>query len=323
MDFELVLWQALAVLAAMLAAWFVWQGLTGLWVARPSPLAALPDNLAGDLDHEADRLHALERLPLLERLVGPPLMALGRRLFGRASAAEVEARLRRSGWVFLSVGDLYGSKLGLALLGGLAGTAVTLALGAAAHTVAVAALALGALGLIGPDWLVWRTIETRRLNVLREMSWTMDRLATIMVTGQTIQPALARMTSDEYTWLSAGRGGLFMALLRDLAVGLMSGESDRDDFFDTLRAAFPEGLPELDEFLHIVEVHHRRGAAVVEQLRGLGRALRDGQNNRILAAENAAQITLALMTSTVILPGFLFSIVGPLILKMVAFMSGS
>ena len=69
MDFELVLWQALAVLAAMLAAWFVWQGLTGLWVARPSPLAALPDNLAGDLDHEADRLHALERVPLLERLV--------------------------------------------------------------------------------------------------------------------------------------------------------------------------------------------------------------------------------------------------------------
>jgi hypothetical protein len=226
---------------------------------------------------------ALEWMPpLAQRLIAPTVIDLGFLLFGaRSDPASVEDRLRRAGWPFVSVGDYYGSKIaytvGFFCVGALCGVLFGL------NPLGVASLAAGTglMGLLNADRDIEALLTQRRESLRREMAWTIDRLATVMSTGRQLQPTLVRLTSDEYAWVAGGAGGLFIALLRDIVRELSAGRNDVAVMLDELRRSLPEGVPELDEFLKVVQLNLEKNKPAVAQFRALGKTMRDQLNNRI------------------------------------------
>jgi len=146
-----------------------------------------------------------------------PVRALGQRLLGQRDAAQLEDRLRRSGWRYGSVGDYYGSKIATAVTFFVAGAMCGLLLGLSASVITVIAGAVGLWGLFLPDLELRATVRERREALYREMAWTLDRVALVMRTGEALEPALQRVAGEPFAWLSGGSGGLFTALLRDIA----------------------------------------------------------------------------------------------------------
>ena len=162
-----------------------------------------------------------------------------------------------------------------------------------------------------PDWALNTTLKERRESLFREMAWTVDRLAMVMSTGLQLGPALVRVTSDEYAWVSGGAGGLFIAMLRDLAASLTGRRIDFDEVLDEIRRTLPAGLPELEEFLQIVHVHLVEKQPVVEQFRALGHTMREQLNNRIDELAQKSELQVVLITSGVILPMLMLVVGGP------------
>ncbi len=304
--------------------WMVGQGVLG-WLLYRSPKAQANARFEPGLKARPPgvetHVSALPALPLAQRLLSPVLVDIGLWVFSQQDHASVESRLRRAGWAYISVGDFYGSKIALGVVWFCAAALLGVLIGLPSVPVVVLSSGFGVLGLFQPDWQVQTTLTERRESLFREMAWTVDRLAMVMATGLQLGPALIRITSDEYAWVSGGSGGLFIAMLRDLAAGLTSRRTDYEELIDGIRRTLPTGVPELEEFLQIVHIHLDDKQPVVEQFRALGHTMRDQLNNRIDVLAQKAELKVVLITGGVILPMLLLVVGGPALIGFLRLLS--
>ncbi len=183
--------------------------------------------------------------------------------------------------------------------------------------IVVTAAGLGAVGLYFPENNVRETTKARRDALYREIAWTVDRVAAVLKTGQALEQSLDRVSSEEYAWLAGGRGGLFTAVLRDIAAGLATRRSNIGDYLDELRTDLPDDLPELDEFLHAVTFNITTRQSIVEQLRALGGSMRNRLNNRVDEVAQRASMQVALITSGIVVPALMLIVGGVALLQTV------
>lgn len=259
---------------------------------------------------EASQVLVSDLPPLAQRLLAQPLTDIGLYLFQRQDAETVEDQLRRSGWRYTSVGDYYGSKVATAVMLFLGGLLLALVLGASPGWLTALAVGLGALGLQLPDYELKKVITQRREALYREMAWTLDRIAMVMKTGEALEKAIGRVVNENYAWVGQGSGGLFMALLRDIAAGMSTRRHDVREMLDDLRCRLPDHMPELDEFLVAVHVNLSTQKAIGDQLRALGRVMRDQLNNRIDEVAQRAELQVVALTSGVVVPALLIVVLG-------------
>lgn len=265
--------------------------------------------------------------PLAQRALARPMADLGRALFGSddpGKALSVEDRLRRAGWRYTSVGDFYGSKV--------AGGVMLFALGALAAAVlglspALALLAAGGAGVAGlytPDLELAKVTEQRRLALFREMAWSLDRIALVLETGQAFEKTVEKLLQirDEVEWISRGAGGLFTALLRDVAVGVKTRRENVDPLLDDLRATLPLNMPEVDEFLGAVRATLREAQPIAPQLRALGASMRVQLNQRIDKLAQDTEIKVVAITSGIVVPALLVVVGGGALVGLVGLIQG-
>ncbi len=252
----------------------------------------------------------------LQSALGATLIGIGRRLVQAGSAAAVEDRLRRSGWRYGSLGDYYASKIVNAILYFLVGLMCGgLLFGASIG--ALAGIVFAVLGYFRPDEKIAEVTRERHEGIKREMAWTLDRLATVMQTGDALGPSLSRLTDRNYDWVAGGGGGLFVAVMRDISAGLSQNRSDIGQLVDDIRLTLPPDLPEVDEFLLLVRANLEKRQPVVEQLRALGASMRDELNNKIEELAQKSELRIVMVTSGIIVP-MLLIIVGGGVLPVVA-----
>jgi hypothetical protein len=309
---NLVPYQVFFGLLVALGAWLFVHGVSGL--ANKHPAAPLTPGSSPSMD-EADRVSDLPRFA--QRRLAQPFSQLGQRLLGQRDAAQLEDRLRRSGWRYGSVGDYYGSKIATAVTFFVGGAVSGLVLGFSAPVLTLIAAGLGAWGLFLPDFELRKTIRERRDALYREMAWTLDRVALVMGTGEALEPALQRVAGESFAWLAGGGGGLFTALLRDIGAGLATQRHDVAALLTELRGCLPQDMPELDEFLQAVQLNLEKRQPIVDQLRALARTMRDRLNNRIDETAQKAELKVVALTSGVIVPALLVVVMGAAILGFV------
>lgn len=297
----------LALLAVFGAGAFAY-GLVGLF---ETPRARL-EPTAG----RAQRQRVSDLPEFLQSALGATFIGIGRRLVQAGSAAAVEDRLRRSGWRYGSLGDYYASKIVNAILYFLIGLMCGgLLFGASIG--ALAGIVFAVLGYFRPDEKIAEVTRERHEGIKREMAWTLDRLATVMQTGDALGPSLSRLTDRNYDWVAGGGGGLFVAVMRDISAGLSQNRSDIGQLVDDIRLTLPPDLPEVDEFLLLVRANLEKRQPVVEQLRALGASMRDELNNKIEELAQKSELRIVMVTSGVIVP-MLLIIVGGGVLPVVA-----
>ena len=255
--------------------------------------------------------------PLAQRLLAGPLTDLGLTVFRSRDHDRLENRLRRAGWRYQSVGDYYGSQMAMMIVLFTLGVVVGVLLRLPTMGIVVTAAGLGVVGLYFPENNVRETTKARRDALYREMAWTVDRVAAVLKTGQALEQSLNRVSSEEYAWLAGGRGGLFTAVLRDIAAGLATRRSNIGDYLDELRADLPDDLPELDEFLHAVTFNVTTRQSIVEQLRALGGSMRNQLNNRVDEVAQKASLQVALITSGIVVPALMLIVGGVALLQAV------
>jgi len=292
---------------AVVGAWLLLSGLTGRLFHRDEPTQRIEPLLG----RKADRQLIVSDLPpLAQRLLAQPLTDLGASAFRKADQAGIEDRLRRAGWPYVSVGDYHGSKVLWGVLLLILGTLAGVILNLPVAVIATLGAGFGFSGLYLPDMKLRRLTEERRQALFREMAWTIDRMATVMKTGEALESSLNRLTNKELAWVAGGSGGLFIALLRDIAAGLSSKPHDLREMLDEVRRTLPDQMPDVDEFLQAVQVNLEQRQPMVDQLRALGRTMRDQLNNRIEEIAQAAALQV-LLTEAVALLSLLIIILGP------------
>lgn len=246
-------------------------------------------------------------LPLAQRALAQPLADIGARL-SRAERGDIEDRLRRSGWRYTSLGDYYASKvLGMVVLFVVAVIPCILFKLPLLLTVFIAA-GSGLLGLFNPDMEIRRAIERRRKALFREMAWTLDRLAIVLETGMGFDTAIT-----DLIWVSKGRGGLFMALLRDLGNALFTGETNVTDIVEKLKRSVPH-LAEVDEFFQLVRTNLEKAQPIAGPLKILGDYMRDELNNNVEERRQKAEMTVVAITAGPVILGLLIATAGPAML---------
>jgi hypothetical protein len=300
-------------LSGACGAWLFLLGVVGLF-SRPK--ASL------GVGQMPSATYPVSDLPLLaQRVLGGLLHRLGRLLLRGQDPTQIEDRLRRSGWRYLSVGDFFASKVANAVVYLLVGLFAFGQLFSGFMLVALA-LGLGALGYLRPDEKVRDVLKLRKEGLKREMAWTLDRLAAVMQTGEALGPSLHRLTDENYDWVAGGSGGLFIAVLRDISAGLASNRSDISVLIDEIRSTLPDDVPELDEFLQVVRANLEKRQPVVEQLRALSVTMRDELNNRIEDLAQKAELRIVMVTSGVIVPLMLVVVGGVILLNLRAVLAG-
>ncbi len=283
--------------------------LSSFWKRGPS------GRLASGLGqpHQPDLVLTDMPLPLGQRALAQPLADLGARV-SRGDPNDIEDRLRRSGWRYTSTGDYYGSKVMSAIVLFVVAAVIAIVLRLPVPLTVLIAVGAGAVGLFSPDQEIGKATERRRKALFREMAWTLDRLAVVMETGLGLDTAL-----KDLIWISKGRGGLFMALLRDLVNALFTRETNVQAVLERLRATAPR-MPELDTFLQLVKVHLEQTQPIAHQLKALATHMRDELTNDIETRRQAAEMRIVFLTSGVIVPAMLIVIGGPAVLGFLRFM---
>jgi hypothetical protein len=315
-------------LLAGIGLWLVYAGIVRL--LRHGPEEKLLKGLGGARANQGLTVTALP--PLFQRAFGPLMYDLGGRLFGSSeqAAQRVEDRLRRSGWLYVSVGDYYASKMATAVMLAVGAAAMTLFLGQSPLVIAVAALAMGLIGMLLPDNKLSDVTRKRKDSLYREMAYTIDRLAVVLRTGLNLGPAMtdfvslspprqrtvaeARVASAEskqdLDWVSSGRGGLFVAMLRDLSNAIAMNQ-DIEAAVGEVRATVPLGMPQVEEFLELVKSSVKEGMGeIAPQLEALGRTMRDDLNNRIEERAQATELKVVMITAATIVPAMLIIVIG-------------
>ena len=288
--------------------WLMVSGLLGFF--HKNETTARMDSFLGRKGERQLVLTALPSVPLAQRVLAPVLTDLGLWAFHRQDHPSIEERLRRSGWPYASLGDYYGSKVAFAITYFAAGAFCGVVMRLSPLWMAGLAAGLSLLGLFRPDEQVNSILKDRRESLFREMAWTVERIASVMSTGEALEPTLNRLTNENYAWVAGGSGGLFIALLRDIAAGLSTRRSDAEAMLNELRRNLPDQMPELEEFLQIVQINIQKRQPVVEQLRTLGRTMRDQLNNRIDEIAQKAELKVVAITSGVIVPSMLLVVGG-------------
>jgi len=282
------------------------SGFAGLFRANESR-----ERMASFLGEKGNRHLIVSDLPpLAQRLLAQPLVDIGYFLFRNQDQVSLENRLRRSGWRYKSVGDYYGSKIATAVGLFAVGSVCAVMLGLPPLLIPCVAAGAGLLGLYKPDETLKNVTNERRDALYREMAWTLDRLATVMKTGEALESTLNRITDENLAWVAGGSGGLFIALLRDIAAGMSARRYDIQDMLADLRGRLPDNMPELDEFLLAVQVNIEKRQPIVEQLRTLGRVMRDQLNNRIDDVAQKSELKVVAITSGVVVPSLLIVVGG-------------
>lgn len=236
-----------------------------------------------------------------------PAARLGARLPFRDDPTTVEARLRRSGWRYKSVSEFYGSKVLNAIFLFVLAVVITTVLQLPVFIIVAAALVFGLIGLFNADLEVNKAIEQRRKAIFREMAWTLDRLAVLMETGSAVTTGL-----NDLVYMAKGRGGLFTAILREIANDLQNNENPAT-IIETIRAASPESA-ELDTFLQLLRVN-LQGQPIVPQVKALAASMRDELTNEIENRRQAAEMRVVIISSAVVMPAMLIVIGGPVFLS--------
>ncbi len=245
----------------------------------------------------------------LGKPLGQPAARLGQRIF-RDDPETVESKLRRSGWRYKSVLDFYGSKIlnavVLFVVVVIAGVIMRFPL----PFLVLTAAAGGVFGLFNADIEVERAIQARRKALFREMAWTLDRLAIMMESGSALTTGVKDLLD-----ISKGRGGLFMAVLRQIANDLKGGSRNPRQIVEYVRGVMPE-LPELDTFLQLMRLNLDEGQPIALQLRTLARAMRDELTNQIERRRQSAEMRIVIITSAVVVPVLLVIVGGPTLLTL-------
>lgn len=302
-----LLFNVFLALLAVVGVWLLFSGLSGAFQQGEST-----ERMQPLLGRKADRQLIVSDLPpLAQRLLAQPLTDLGAGAFRNQDQAGIEDRLRRAGWPYVSVGDYHGSKVLWGVLLLTLGVAAGVFLNLPALLIALLAAGFGFSGLYLPDIKIRRLTDERRQALFREMAWTIDRMATVMKTGEGLESSLNRLTGDELAWVAGGSGGLFIALLRDIATGLSAKPHDVREMLEEVRRTLPDRLPEVDEFLQAVQVNVEKRQPITDQLRALGRMMRDQLNNRIDEIAQQASLKVVVFISGIIVPSLLIVILGP------------
>lgn len=240
---------------------------------------------------------------------GRPAASLGQRIF-RDDPETVEAKLRRSGWRYKSVLDFYGSKVLTAIVLFVAVVIAGVILRFPLWFLVLVAAAAGVFGLLNPDLELDRTLQARRNALFREMAWTLDRLAIMMESGSALTTGV-----NDLLDIAKGRGGLFMAVLRQIANDLKGGSRNPKQIVEYVRSVMPE-LPELDTFLQLMRINLEEGQPIAIQLRTLARSMRDELTNNIERRRQTAELRIVIITSAVVVPVLLVIVGGPTLLTL-------
>jgi Flp pilus assembly protein TadB len=278
-----------------LGVWLFYSTLTGQWEVRAPAADAGQEFSLTRGKQKAACVTALRGLPLAQRVLAQPLTDLGFILFGQQDQEALTDRLRRSGWRFLDAGDYYASRVATALIYLSLGVFIGVAANGPIQVTALLAGGLGFLGLSMPATEVRVTTRLRRDSLLREMAWTLDKVALVMQSGDSLSQALQRLTDNELAWLAGGGGGLFTGVLRDVSNGMVMHPHDTHRMLEEVKADLPPNLPELDEFLQAVEVHITQGKDISGQLFAMAKSLREQLNLRIKQAAQNAQTQVMLL----------------------------
>ncbi len=246
----------------------------------------------------------------LGRPFGRPAASLGQRIF-RDDPETVESKLRRSGWRYKSVLDFYGSKILNAVVLFVAMVIAGVILRFPVWFLVLASAGAGVFGLLNPDLELDRAIQSRRKSLFREMAWTLDRLAIMMESGSALTTGV-----NDLLEISKGRGGLFIALLRQIANDLKGGSRNPRQTVEYVRSVMPE-LAELDTFLQLMRINLEEGQPIALQLRTLARSMRDELTNQIERRRQSAELRIVIITSAVVVPVLLLIVGGPTLLTLV------
>jgi Flp pilus assembly protein TadB len=248
---------------------------------------------------ERERVTLLEEAPLLDRLLRPALEDLVGRV-GRRQRDDVEARLRRSGWKYRTVGDFYATRVllaGMFFSGGAAFLAVS-----GATFLFWAPLALGALGYFIPEQELRAALKERNEQVLTEMAFTLDRLALLLRAGMALQEALGP--------LAEAPGGAFVAALRRLARRIGAGGTGAiDEALETFEADLPQE-PEVQQFVGRLRVG-LAGTAIADSLQIQADRLRAALNARLLKRGLQTVLVITTVGAAFMLPALGILILGP------------
>jgi len=246
-----------------------------------------------------ERITVLEQVPLLDRLLGPILEDwVGRVSWQRRN--DVEARLRRSGWKYQTVGDFYATRVLLSAMFFLGG-AVFLFLSGMSFLFWVP-FALGALGYFIPEQEVRSAIKERREQMLTEMAFSLDRLALLLKAGIALQEAIGV--------LAEAPGGSFVAALRKVARKIGAGGARSiDEALDEFQADLPED-PEVQQFVNRLQVGFA-GTPIAESLGIQADRLRAALNARLLKRGLQTVLVITTIGAAFILPALGILILGP------------
>jgi tight adherence protein C len=248
---------------------------------------------------ERTRVTVLEEVPLLDRLLSPILEDLVGRV-GQQKRDDVEARLRRSGWKYQTVGDFYATRVVLAAMFFIGG-AVFLLISGAGFMFWVP-FALGALGYFIPEQEVRSTIKERREMVLTEMAFSLDRLALLLKAGIALQEAIGV--------LAEAPGGPFVAALRKVARKIgAGGVRSIDEALDEFQAELPED-PEVQQFVNRLQVGFS-GTPIAESLGVQAARLRAALNSRLLKRGLQTVLVITTIGAAFMLPALGILILGP------------
>lgn len=219
------------------------------------------------------RVTMMEERPILDRLLGPMLSGVARRLGAAAGTAERDASLLlQAGYPppFESLGDFYGWKVITAFL------FFVFALGASVVTGATffvfAAFVLGVFGLYLPD-LSLRQMAKRRQEAFRtEMAFTLDRLAMMLGAGDTPERAIRRIASRG--------GGLFVLKMREVVTDLNSGRRTLIEALKALEEEFP--LESYAVFTDTIALGVEQGAPLVSTMGDMSDNMQSDIENELL-----------------------------------------
>jgi hypothetical protein len=138
----------------------------------------------------------------------------------------------------------------------------------------------------------------------------LDRLAIMMESGSALTTGV-----NDLLDIAKGRGGLFMAVLRQIANDLKGGSRNPKQIVEYVRGVMPE-LPELDTFLQLMRINLEEGQPIAIQLRTLARSMRDELTNNIERRRQTAELRIVIVTSVVVVPVLLVIVGGPTLLTL-------
>ena len=251
----------------------------------------------------------------------------------RGNLETIEKMLRRSGWIYRSATDFYAAKILMALLLFAIAAIATTVLRLPTLVVAALSLGAGAYGLFFPDSEVRNTIELRRKAIFREMAWTVTRLSSLsragMATSQGMEAIVDRsdarreearpkdakqgVRDPNFGYVAFGQGGLFMAILREVARRIRNGDTTTHILTDIAEVC-PEML-ELDTFFRLLLLSEQ-GMPIADSLDVLASGMRSKLLNEIEDRRERGTLILVAIGAAVVTPSMLIVVGGPVLLSL-------